>query len=335
MEGYVDHIVYRNSDNGYTVLNLVAGEEEITCVGTLPFLGEGELIQARGHYTEHATYGDQFVIESYEEKQPEDAVAMERYLGSGAIKGVGSALAARIVRRFGADTFRIIEREPERLAEIKGISERKAREIAGQVEEKKDMREAMIFLQQYGISTALAVKIYQKYGTEIYRVIRENPYRMADDLEGVGFRIADEIARRAGIQADSDFRVRSGIFYVLQQASGEGHIYLPREELLSRTSQLLGIVPEDMDDRLRDMAVERKIILRSEGEQVLVYAASSYYLELNTAKMLHDLNVTGEIDREKVMEKIRRIEKKNGTVLDEKQREAVLEAVRCLSLIHI
>ena len=329
MEGYVDHIVYRNSDNGYTVLNLVAGEEEITCVGTLPFLGEGELIQARGHYTEHATYGDQFVIESYEEKQPEDAVAMERYLGSGAIKGVGSALAARIVRRFGADTFRIIEREPERLAEIKGISERKAREIAGQVEEKKDMREAMIFLQQYGISTALAVKIYQKYGTEIYRVIRENPYRMADDLEGVGFRIADEIARRAGIQADSDFRVRSGIFYVLQQASGEGHIYLPREELLSRTSQLLGIVPEDMDDRLRDMAVERKIILRSEGEQVLVYAASSYYLELNTAKMLHDLNVTGEIDREKVMEKIRRIEKKNGTVLDEKQREAVLEAVRC------
>ena len=329
LEGYVDHIVYRNSDNGYTVLNLVAGEEEITCVGTLPFLGEGELIQARGHYTEHATYGDQFVIESYEEKQPEDAVAMERYLGSGAIKGVGSALAARIVRRFGADTFRIIEREPERLAEIKGISERKAREIAGQVEEKKDMREAMIFLQQYGISTALAVKIYQKYGTEIYRVIRENPYRMADDLEGVGFRIADEIARRAGIQADSDFRVRSGIFYVLQQASGEGHIYLPREELLSRTSQLLGIVPEDMDDRLRDMAVERKIILRSEGEQVLVYAASSYYLELNTAKMLHDLNVTGEIDREKVMEKIRRIEKKNGTVLDEKQREAVLEAVRC------
>ena len=196
------------------MLNLVAGEEEITCVGTLPFLGEGELIQARGHYTEHATYGDQFVIESYEEKQPEDEVAMERYLGSGAIKGVGSALAARIVRRFGADTFRIIEREPERLAEIKGISERKAREIAGQVEEKKDMREAMIFLQQYGISTALAVKIYQKYGTEIYRVIRENPYRMADDLEGVGFRIADEIARRAGIQADSDFRVRSGYTYI-------------------------------------------------------------------------------------------------------------------------
>ena len=319
-----------NSDNGYTVLNLVAGEEEITCVGTLPFLGEGELIQARGHYTEHATYGDQFVIESYEEKQPEDAVAMERYLGSGAIKGVGSVLAARIVRRFGADTFRIIEREPERLAEIKGISERKAREIAGQVEEKKDMRE--------GHDLLAAVRDLHGSGSKDLSEIRDGDlprdsgkiltaWRTTWREWAFGSRMRSP--RRAGIQADSDFRVRSGIFYVLQQASGEGHIYLPREELLSRTSQLLGIVPEDMDDRLRDMAVERKIILRSEGEQVLVYAASSYYLELNTAKMLHDLNVTGEIDREKVMEKIRRIEKKNGTVLDEKQREAVLEAVRC------
>lgn len=329
LEGYVEHIVYRNSDNGYTVLNLVSGEEEVTCVGSLPFLGEGELIQAQGHFTEHATYGEQFVIESYQEKPPEDAVAMERYLGSGAIKGVGSALAARIVRRFGADTFRVIEREPERLAEIKGISERKAREIADQVEEKKDMREAMIFLQQYGISTALSVKIYQKYGGEIYRVIRENPYRMADDLEGVGFRIADEIARRAGISTDSDFRIRSGIFYVLQQASGEGHIYLPREELISRTVELLGVSVDSMDDRLRDMAVDRKIVLRTEEDEVRVYAASYYYLELNTAKMLHDLNVSGEINREQVLEKIQKIEKKNGTVLDEKQREAIIQAVRC------
>lgn len=329
LEGYVEHIVYRNSDNGYTVLNLVSGEEEVTCVGSLPFLGEGELIQAQGHFTEHATYGEQFVIESYQEKSPEDAVAMERYLGSGAIKGVGSALAARIVRRFGADTFRVIEREPERLAEIKGISERKAREIADQVEEKKDMREAMIFLQQYGISTALSVKIYQKYGGEIYRVIRENPYRMADDLEGVGFRIADEIARRAGISTDSDFRIRSGIFYVLQQASGEGHIYLPREELISRTVELLGVSVDSMDDRLRDMAVDRKIVLRTEEDEVRVYAASYYYLELNTAKMLHDLNVSGEINREQVLEKIQKIEKKNGTVLDEKQREAIIQAVRC------
>ena len=329
IEGYVEHIVYRNSDNGYTVMNLVSGEEEITCVGILPLLSEGELVEASGHYTEHATYGEQFQIESYEVKTPQDVMAMERYLGSGAIKGVGSALAARIVRRFKEDTFRIIEMEPERLAEIKGISERKAREIAAQVEEKRDMREAMIFLQQYGISMALALKIYQRYGGEIYRVIKENPYRMADDIAGVGFKIADEIARKAGIHTDSDFRIKSGIFYVLQQASQEGHIYLPREELVRRTAELLGVNLDSLDSFLTDMAVERKIVIKEEEDEVKVYAASYYYLELNAAKMLHDLNVSGEIREEKVLEKIRRIEKRNGTVLDEKQRQAIIEAVRC------
>ena len=329
IEGYVEHIVYRNSDNGYTVMNLVSGEEEITCVGILPFISEGELVEASGHYTEHATYGEQFQIESYEVKTPQDVLAMERYLGSGAIKGVGSALAARIVRRFKEDTFRIIEMEPERLAEIKGISERKAREIAVQMEEKRDMREAMIFLQQYGITMALALKIYQRYGGEIYRVIKENPYRMADDIAGVGFKIADEIARKAGIHTDSDFRIKSGIFYVLQQASQEGHIYLPREELVRRTAELLGVNLDSLDSFLTDMAVERKIVIKEEEDEVKVYAASYYYLELNAAKMLHDLNVSGEIREEKVLEKIRRIEKRNGTVLDEKQRQAIIEAVRC------
>ena len=329
LEGYVEHIVYRNSDNGYTVLNLVSGDEEITCVGMLPLLAEGELIQAQGRYTEHATYGEQFRIESYQEKAPEDRLAIERYLGSGAIRGVGSALAARIVRRFKEDTFRIIEMEPERLAEIKGISERKAREIAQQVEEKKDMREAMIFLQQYSISSALAMKIYKRYGNEIYRVIRENPYRMADDIEGVGFHMADEIAKRAGIHTDSDFRIRSGIFYILQQASMEGHIYLPREEVIRRTADLLGINLGSMDNYLADLAIDRKLVIREEQDEVRVYAAVYYHLELNTAKMLHDLNVTGEIDKEKILEKIQKIEKKNQTVLDEMQREAIIQAVRC------
>ena len=329
IEGYVEHIVYRNKENGYTVMNLTAGEEEITCVGMLPLVSEGEFLTVRGHFAEHATYGEQLQIEAYEVKAPEDMIAMERYLGSGAIKGVGSALAARIVRRFKEDTFRIIEMEPERLAEIKGISERKAREIAQQIEEKKDMREAMIFLQQYGITTALAVKIYQRYGSEIYRVITENPYRMADDITGVGFRIADEIARRAGIQTDSDFRIRSGIFYVLQQASQDGHVYLPREELLRRTTELLGVNLEDLDDHLTDMAMQRKIVIKNEEDEVKIYAASYYYLELNAAKMLHDLNISGEIQEDKVLEKIRKIEKQSGTVLDEKQRQAVIEAVRC------
>lgn len=328
IEGYVDHIVFRNSDNGYTVLSVVSKGDEVTCVGMLQYIGDGELIEAQGHYTEHATYGRQFQIESYEIKAPEDAMAIERYLGSGAIKGIGVALAARIVRRFKDDTFRIIEEEPERLAEIKGISEKKAREISAQVEEKRDMRKAMIFLQKYGISTALGVKIYKEYGQNLYQIIQENPYKMADDIDGVGFRIADEIASKVGIHTDSDFRIKSGILYSLLQASQEGHVYLPREILFQRAGELLGIAPDLMDKHLMDMAVDRKVILKEEAGKVLVYSASYYYLELNTAKMLHDLNISSVVSEEKILSRISTIEKENETELDEMQKSAVTEAVR-------
>ncbi|KLU72090.1 MAG: hypothetical protein RHS_2175 [Robinsoniella sp. RHS] len=328
IEGYVDHIVFRNSDNGYTVMSVVSKGDEVTCVGMLQYIGDGELIEAQGHYTEHATYGRQFQIESYEIKAPEDAMAIERYLGSGAIKGIGVALAARIVRRFKDDTFRIIEEEPERLAEIKGISEKKAREISAQVEEKRDMRKAMIFLQKYGISTALGVKIYKEYGQNLYQIIQENPYKMADDIDGVGFRITDEIASKVGIHTDSDFRIKSGILYSLLQASQEGHVYLPREILFQRAGELLGIAPDLMNKHLMDMAVDRKVILKEEAGKVLVYSASYYYLELNTAKMLHDLNISSVVSEEKILSRISTIEKENETELDEMQKSAVTEAVR-------
>ena len=229
IEGYVDHIIFQNRDNGYTVACLISQGEEITCVGNFRFLSEGETIRAKGTYTRHPSYGRQFSVNSYESVIPQDSLAMERYLGSGAIKGIGAALAARIVRKFGDDTLRIIEEEPERLAEVKGISEKKAREIADQVEEKADMRKAMMFLQQYGITQALGMKIYRQYGQEMYGVLKENPYKMAEDIPGVGFKIADEIAARIGIHTDSDYRIRSGILYILLQASGEGHVYLPKE----------------------------------------------------------------------------------------------------------
>ena len=238
LAGYVEHIIYRNTDNGYTVLNLVSGEDEITCVGIFSTIAEGENIEAAGDYTDRPTYGTQFKVVSFEEKAPEDQEAIERYLGSGAIKGIGLAMAARIVRRFKEDTFRIIEEEPERLVEVKGISERKAMEIASQVNEKRDLRQAMIFLQQFGITMNLAVKIYNKYGQEVYGILKENPYRLADDIEGVGFRTADDIAAKAGIRTDSDFRVRSGILYTLLQASVEGHTFLRQEELTAKTSEL-------------------------------------------------------------------------------------------------
>ena len=328
LAGYVEHIIYRNADNGYTVLNLVSGEDEITCVGIFSAIAEGENIEAQGEYTEHPTYGQQFKVTSFEEKAPEDEEAIERYLGSGAIKGIGLAMAARIVRRFKGDTFRIIEEEPERLAEIKGISNRKAMEIASQVNEKRDLRQAMIFLQQYGITMNLAVKVYQAYGQDVYGIIRENPYRLADDIDGVGFRTADEIAARVGIRMDSDFRVRSGILYTLLQASGEGHTYLPETELTTRASKLLNVTAEQVEKQYMDLAIERKIILKQMEDQTQIYAASFYYMEANTATMLKRLNVSYDVSDAEIEQQIRGIEKKSGMTLDEHQVTAVKEAVR-------
>lgn len=327
--GYIDHIIFRNEDNGYTVLVLKGTEgddAELTCVGTFPVISQGATIEASGKFINHHIYGKQFQITSFIEKMPEDAMAMERYLGSGAIKGIGAALAARIVRRFGADTLRIVEEEPERLAEIKGISEKKAREIATQMEEKADMRKAMMFLQKYGISLNLGAKIYQKYGDSVYSVLQENPYRLADDISGVGFKIADEIAGRIGIHTDSDYRIKSGMMYTLLQATGEGHVYLPREELFRRSSELLGVDASYMEKHLMDLSMERKVIQKEDGEKILVYPSRFYYLELNTARMLRELNVHCPEDEDFVQRRIAQIEKETGTTLDEMQKKAVTEA---------
>ena len=327
--GYIDHIIFRNEDNGYTVLVLKGTEgddEELTCVGTFPVISLGATIEASGNFINHHIYGKQFQITSFTEKMPEDAMAMERYLGSGAIKGIGAALAARIVRRFGADSLRIVEEEPERLAEIKGISEKKAREIAAQMEEKADMRKAMMFLQKYGISLNLGAKIYQKYGDSVYSVLQENPYRLADDISGVGFKIADEIAGRIGIHTDSDYRIKSGMMYTLLQATGEGHVYLPKEELFQRSSELLGVDVSYMEKHLMDLSMERKVIQKEEGETVLVYPSRFYYLELNTARMLSELNIDCPEDEAFVQRRIAQIEKETGTTLDEMQKKAVTEA---------
>ena len=328
IKGYVDHIIYRNAENGYTVLELVSEEEEITCVGTFSDIVEGENIEAKGEFTEHPSYGRQFKIHSFEEKAPEDEMAIERYLGSGAIKGIGVALAARIVRRFKKDTFRIIEEEPERLAEIKGISERKAMEIANQVNEKRDLRQAMIFLQQYGIHINLAVKIYQKYGQKIYSILTENPYQIAEDIDGVGFKTADEIAARIGIRTDSDFRIRSGILYALTLATGEGHTYLPMEELTHRTSVLLGVDEEHIEKHYMNLALDRKIIMRQKEEQVQVYSSAYFHIENNTANMLKQLDISYDVSDNEIEMRIKRIEKQTGMQLDEQQVLAVKEAVK-------
>ena len=262
IDGYVDHIIFRNRENGYTVMSLTVEGEEITCVGVCGGLTQGETISAMGDYVEHPVYGKQFKLSSFRTVTPKDSAGMERYLGSGAVKGVGTALAARIVKKFGDDTFRIIEEEPERLSEIKGISERKAREIAMQMEEKKDLRDAFVYLQQYGISNALAVKIYDTYGMELYGIMKENPYRLAEDISGVGFRMADELAAKIGIHADSDYRIRSGILYTLLQAVGEGHCFLPVDVLLERAQALLEVASENVRPQLDNLMMDKKLVIK-------------------------------------------------------------------------
>lgn len=326
--GYIDHVIFRNDDNGYTVMVLkdTAQGEELTCVGIFPSITQGATIEAQGNYTNHPVYGKQFQISSFTEKMPEDSLAMERYLGSGAIKGVGAALAGRIVRHFGEDTLRVVEDEPERLAEVRGISEKKAREIAAQITEKADMRRAMIFLQKYGISLNLGAKIYQKYKESVYSVLQENPYRLAEDISGVGFKIADEIAGRIGIHTDSDYRIRSGLLYTLLQATGEGHVYLPKDRLFMRAAELLDVDASYMEKHLMDLSIDRKLILKEQEGEVIVYPSQYYYLELNTARMLNELNILCPGDETLVQRRIAQIEKETGTTLDEMQKRAVTEA---------
>ena len=324
LTGYVDHIIYQNAENGYTVMELVCEDEEITCTGNCKGLTEGENIEAQGEYTEHPLYGRQFKIVSYSVVAPTDRVSMERYLASGAIKGVGPALAKRIIKRFGDDTFRIIEEEPERLVEIKGISQRIAREIASQMEEKRDLRDALVYLQQFGISNTLAIKIYDTYGIGLYKIMQENPYRLAEDISGVGFKIADEIASKIGIHTDSDYRIRSGLLYTLLQAVGEGHCYLPLDILLRRASMLLSVEEKYIQPQVDNLIMDKKLI----GKGQNIYAASYYYAELNCAHMLHQLNMPFKINESLAQKSIERISKEIHMELDELQYEAVFQAIQ-------
>ena len=369
VKGYVEHITYRNEENGYTVLSLSdperekAGEDSVfTAVGSLPEVGEGELLNLSGFWTTHSTYGEQFKIDSFEILPPENAAAMERYLASGQIRGIKKALAHRIVKTFGDDTFMILDQEPERLAEIKGISLKKAREIAQQVFEKRDMRDGLLFLARFNIANTLAMRIWQKYGPDIYRIVKDNPYKLADEVEGVGFRTADEIARKAGFEADSRFRISSAILYTLELAAGEGSLFLPRDILVRRTAGLLGLggaqapyytedpenayVYEDLEyaapvllpqalrgaddpveSALLDLSVDRKIILKREEDTERVYTTQAYYTELRVARMLKELNLTADADMEQVRAIAVEAAAGSGNELDEIQMQAVLEAM--------
>lgn len=328
LEGYVEKVVFRNDENGYTVLNLSSEDDDITLVGNFSVISEGEYIKAEGIYTSHQIYGEQFQVKTYEVQEPKDLLSMERYLGSGAIKGIGVALSARIIKRFKEDTFRIIEEEPERLAEVKGISERKAREIGISFDEKREMRNVMLFLGQYGISTNFAIKIYKEYGEKLYDIVKKNPYKLAEDISGIGFKLADEIAAKVGIGKDSDFRIKAGIIYILQQANGSGHTYLPEDDLMERTGELLHVEKEKTGQYLMDMMIDKQIIVKEIDKQKVIYTSRLYYLELNVARMLCDLNIKYDFSLPEVEKRLNAFTEQSKIELDEMQKTAVVEAAR-------
>ena len=327
INGFVEKVVYRNTENGYTVVNISVEGDDVVCTGYFSDITEGDQIIAEGSFVEHKQYGIQFTVTSYEIKEPETSVAMEKYLGSGIIKGVGPALSAKIVKKFGDETFNIIEREPERLAEIKGITEKKAIEIGSQFEEKKEFRNAMIFLNQYGVSNALAMKIYKEYGIKVMKIVRENPYRLADDIAGVGFKTADEIALRMGFSPESSMRMKAGISFALSMAASNGHTYLLYEDLYEESKRLLGISEAEFENDIYELTIERKIVLKEVKGERRVYNNNLYYMELTVARKLLDLNAKSE-NNYKVMEaKVKEVEANTGIKLGDLQRKAVYEAV--------
>ena len=374
-KGFVSHIVYRNEENSYTVFELTltgsdngnstgsdngnkAGSDSgtrtgtgqagsadqpdssdlgdvMTCVGYPVSISEGESCVVEGEYTTHPVYGEQLRVRSYRMIAPENAQAMYRYLAAGSIKRIGPAMAARIIKMFGDDTLRVMEEEPEKLARVKGISLNIAREIGAQMEDKKDLRDAMIFLQKYGIGSAHASRIWQTYGMGLYEIMKTNPYRLAEDIRGIGFATADEIARRIGIRADSEYRIRSGLLYNLFMASGEGHSFLPRDILLKRTGELLRLPPDEVLLQMENLAIEGRLKIRWRGEdrsEAEVYLTGVYRREQEIARMLLDLDARlrgsskDKAALRKMEDRISALEKEEKITLDPLQRKAVLEA---------
>lgn len=362
-EGYIEKIIYKNEENGYAVFSVEGEDGEEIFVGNLFGIGEGLYIIAEGEYVNHPQYDIQFKFTSCEIKMPEDTVGIERYLASGIIKGIGEVLAKKIVKKFKSETLRIIEDEPERLAEISGISEKKARAIAVSYSEKREFQEVIIFLSEYGISVNMAIKIYSEYGDKVYEILKENPYKIAEDISGIGFKAADDIARKMGIGTDSVYRLRSALVYVLNMASSEGHMYLPKEMLIRKAVELTresliggpnGTVYSDLlesnygyaeyadassaksvfeeaaeviEEQLFELAIESKIIIKEIDGVQAVYNNVNYYVELNTARMLMDLQLRYEMSESEIETAIAEIEKDEDIVLDDMQRNALKSAI--------
>lgn len=328
IKGYVDHFLYYNESNTYGVLELDTEDDDVICTGRFPGLTEGETIEVSGEWVDHPTYGVQLKVLNYEIIEPTDILDMERYLASGAIKGIGPSTAKKIIKHFGEDTFRIIEEEPERLSEIKGITERKAISIATQMSERHELRNVVMFMQKYGISNSMAIKLYDEYGSQIKSIILNNPYKLAREVNGIGFKRADEIAAKTGVKLDSEFRIQCGIIHCLKEASTDGHTYLPREKLIRSAYELLGVCESDIERQLDELKIERQLIEVKSEDRLNIYLSEYYQIEKNCAvKLLTLTRYSDRISASELDSEIKSIESELDIELHDLQREAVIKAL--------
>lgn len=327
-EGAVDSIIYKNESNGYTVARLKKDKDTITAVGYMPLVNEGQTVTIRGEWVNHPEYGQQLKVESYAESAPSSTAGIEKYLSSGFIEGVGPVTAKRLVEKFGVDTLDIIEYNPKRMTEIEGIGEKKASVISSSLQQQKGLRNVMVFLQTYGISSGNSIKIYKLYGQNAINAIKENPYRLTTDVFGIGFKTADTIAQRLGIERTSKYRLMAGIKYLLAEYSANGHTYLPADILIKKASELLGVDGDMLQDACVSLVLGKEIMIEDMDGVKAVYLMPFYYSELGVSKRMLELlsSKTGNTD-ERIDLEISEYEEKSGIEFAPQQREAIKCAV--------
>lgn len=327
-EGIVEDIIFANEINGYTVCELKDEKEIITAVGFMPFINVGEMLRVSGNWVTHPDYGEQLKVELYEKLLPKTIEAMERYLASGLIKGVGPASAKKIVKKFGEDTINIIELHPEKLSEIKGINHEKALRIGQAFYEQKALRDVVIFFQEYGISPTYCAKIYQIYGENTIEEIRNNPYKLSDEKIGISFKTSDMIAKGLGVDPKSKFRISSGVKYVLSHIAMDGHTFVEDDRLKEYTSQLLDVEIDNINDALISLVMDKSIYIERDNDSSRVYLSSLYNAEASAARKLTELSgMRFKGDISDFEEKILEVQKREGIVLAQNQKDAVKEAL--------
>lgn len=330
LEGTVEDVIFHNDDNGYAVFDFKSDDgDEIICVGTVPQIRRGDMLKLTGGMVIHPTYGLQFKVEFYERVVPTTAVAIEKYLSSGIVKGIGPKTAKKIVDKFGAATFYVIEEKFDRLVEIKGIMYDKALAVHNSFCSQRDIRKVMLYLQEFGVTPAFAMKVYKKYGYRTIDIIKENPYRMAEDIAGIGFKTADRIAYSMGIPTDSPNRVKSGIKYILSESLLDGNVFMPKDSLIRQAGEILSVDEEMVDNCLRELQIEHKVFNENIDGTDAVYLMTMYYTEISAAKKLLELSFFhDDADLRKIDDKIDAVEDLSGICLAKQQRTAVIEAMR-------